>query len=227
MSGFHLPEADSACTKREASSRGQQVTSRVSGILLLRTSCEADFRTMCVLSCEWMTASNELSTCGRDLHARRVAYVQLCGVRKKGSARPFSSSFIYRSDDYLASVFVKADVLGTTRVQVPLSEQKRGRGGGNQRQLGQLTTMCRCRKEADVAFTSYFGYPCCHLVFKVDVLGASRGSGPSGKTETRRAGRGGVEGSWVSSLPYVRVQQGVKLRAQVFLLLVSLVFFVP
>ena len=136
MSGFHLPEADSACTKREASSRGQQVTSRVSGILLLRTSCEADFRTMCVLSCEWMTASNELSTCGRDLHARRVAYVQLCGVRKKGSARPFSSSFIYRSDDYLASVFVKADVLGTTRVQVPLSEQKRGRGGGEPEAAG-------------------------------------------------------------------------------------------
>ena len=51
-----IDQADIACTEREAPLGVQGVTCRVICILP-RAACEADFGTLCVLSCLWMTAS--------------------------------------------------------------------------------------------------------------------------------------------------------------------------
>ena len=58
MSGFHRPGRHHiACTKREAPWACWRVAWKVSCILP-RTTCEAYFRTFCILSCTWMADSN-------------------------------------------------------------------------------------------------------------------------------------------------------------------------
>ena len=53
----HQAQADIARTKREAP-RGVGRAARKVSCILQRTTCEADFRTLCVLSCVWTSSSN-------------------------------------------------------------------------------------------------------------------------------------------------------------------------